>query len=193
MATTGAKRRHPASVSQRIVGSFASVVFVVVTGLSSVPNLAVDQTGKGLLEKYVKTTLPQGWGFFTKSGKDPIIVPYGISGNQTHSISTSPVGQPKYAFGLSRTGRAQGIELGLLLKYLDNTWKPCDSRNSDKCLERADREPTQTIQNISPHPSVCGEVIFLETEPVPFHFRNLVEYDRVGIRYAVAHVECDNR
>lgn len=87
-------------------------------------------------------------------------------------------------------GRAQGIELGLLLKYLDNTWKQCDTRDSNKCLENADRTPSQEIENISPSPSVCGDVIFLETEPIPFHFRDLVKYDRVGNRYAVAHVRC---
>lgn len=181
-----------ASTFQKSVGALVCVVFFVITGFGSIPNIAVDQNGKSTLERYVKATFPQGWGFFTKSGQDPVIVPYGISEGKIESISASPVGRPKYALGLSRVGRAQGIEMGLLMKHLDNTWEKCASRDAEKCVNRAKREPVQAIENISPHPSVCGDVIFLETEPVPFHFRNLVDYDRVGNRYSVAHVHCQN-
>ena len=158
----------------KVVGLAVSILFVMITGLALIPNVAVKQTGNGILERYVKTTFPQGWGFFTKSGREPIIVPYLQTDRGTAELTTSPVGQARYALGMSRTGRAQGIELGLLLKFLEGHWEECSNRDSRKCLEEASEKPfSVNATNHSPLPSVCGDVIFLETEPVPFEFREL--------------------
>lgn len=194
MSANDTEARPVITKYQKMIGSIVSVIFLVVTGLASIPNIAIDQTGAGTLEKYVKSTFPQGWGFFTKSGRDPIIVPYQVEekGNVT-PLSTSPVGQLKYGAGLSRLGRAQGIELGMLLKPLDGNWSKCETRDANSCLDSAGKDSVVEIKNISPLPSVCGKVIFIETEPIPFHFRNIVSYSRVGNRYVVANVSCTEK
>src|SRR4051812_32531054 len=77
---------------------------------------------------------PQGWGFFTRNPREPQIVPF-LRNGHWRSANLGPHAQFKYALGLNRRSRAQGVEMGLLLGKLGIAeWTPCEAELAT-CLE----------------------------------------------------------
>lgn len=110
---------------------------------------------------------PQGWAFFTRSPREPYLLPYvRASSGQWESAHVGQHAHPKHAFGLNRASRAQGVEMGLLQSEIDeDDWRDCDGAPED-CLPAL--PVTVTAENESPRPTLCGDVALLRQEPVPW-------------------------
>lgn len=115
--------------------------------------------------------MPQGWKFFTRDPREEEISVFvrdaegrWVSGLRGANAS------PRNFFGLSRATRAQGIELGLLTTAagtIKDAWQPCRDR-LEACVERS--QLVGEVTNITPDPTLCGEVGLTLQEPVPWNW-----------------------
>ena len=117
-------------------------------------------------EIHAQTWIPEGWKFFTRNPREERIAMMVRKDGQWINGSRTPNANPSNAFGLNRLGRAQGVELALLLENVPSeAWSACKG-NTTTCLEKT--EPTIRRTNISPNPSLCGSVGLVSQKPIPW-------------------------
>jgi len=137
---------------------------------SSLGNTNQHQTALNLpassqLWSLLRPTVPEGWGFFTKSPRDDDFYIYSLQTGTPVSIFRGPVLRAINAFGLERAPRAQGAEYGLLIQSLQAAnWSPCDG-DLARCAARL---PAHTLRNPSSHPLLCGPLLMMQQPPLPW-------------------------
>jgi antimicrobial peptide system SdpA family protein len=88
--------------------------------LTLLPDNPIKLREKVKLE--IQTVMPQGWAFFTKNPREPIIVAYGLQGNHWQQINGSG-GSIKYLLGLNRAGRAVSVEISTIIAQIpESSW-----------------------------------------------------------------------
>lgn len=110
--------------------------------------------------------MPEGWAFFTRDAREEDTRMFLREGGQWRNASEAPHFRPENLFGLDRTSKGQGVELGLLVQKVSS-----ESRRECKeapiiCLERA--PAALTIENTAPRPTLCGQVGLVFQKPVPW-------------------------
>ncbi|MFB1052091.1 SdpA family antimicrobial peptide system protein [Paraliobacillus sp. JSM ZJ581] len=117
-------------------------------------------------EIYMQSWFPQGWGFYSKDPTESALYMYDY---ETFEPSTNwPNNTKENLFGLKRAGRAQGIEAGLIqFKIPGESWVTCEDAPSTCAIENDGLEAVE-IENESPYPTICGEHIIVQQEPVPW-------------------------
>lgn len=115
----------------------------------------------------MRLILPEGWAFFTRDPREDRMQPYlrGADG-QWSTASMTPNFQPKNFFGIDRAARAQGVEMGLLLEAARQVERSACEEEPQVCLGRA--TVGRTLRNISPSPSLCGQVGIVFQRAVPW-------------------------
>jgi antimicrobial peptide system SdpA family protein len=137
----------------------------------------------------VALLLPEGWKFFTRDPEEPRLRPYTLKYGSWLDASRGPSAAPKYAFGLNRLVRTQGVEMALLLSTVpDSAWTPC-TRDPVRCLPQVGS--TATIRNPSPLPSLCGTIAFAKQKPVPWAWSNRSPPVVMPSRVLRLEVQCD--
>ncbi|MGW1197798.1 SdpA family antimicrobial peptide system protein [Streptomyces sp. NPDC002536] len=133
---------------------------------------------------------PENWAFFTRNpeGEQIGIYSYGADGS-VHNLLNTPQGSPANLFGLSRTQRAQGPEIGFFSTNATQHWSGC-AGYLDDCLREASKKPALKVNNTSPVPTVCGEAYLTRETTVPWSFRNQVSYDRRVEHVAHLDIRC---
>jgi antimicrobial peptide system SdpA family protein len=151
------------------VGLFWAI-FVLYVALGALP---FNPIRPPLLES-IRTQLwmPEGWGFFTRNPREDRILLYAFQNETWQSAALSPLGQPRYAMGLDRAPRAQGVEMALLLAVpaLQKSWTSCRV-DPVRCLSQQSTSK-KTIKNRSPNPSLCGLIGFVTQAPIPWAWVN---------------------
>jgi len=126
------------------------------------------------LETQVSSVLwaPQGWKFFTRDAREERTSLYVHRDGEWRSAARTPNASVENLLGANRRGRAQGIELGLLLENVPATaWQKCDGEDAMTCLDAATE--ASHPRNVSPNPSLCGEVGLVSQRPVPWAWAHL--------------------
>ncbi|WP_044895062.1 MULTISPECIES: SdpA family antimicrobial peptide system protein [Bacillales] len=115
-------------------------------------------------QRFIHKILPQGWGFFSKDPRDPMLNAYPLESDGENLVW--PNMHQKNWFGLRRTGRAQGIELGTLIaKIPESEYSQCN-KDVKSCL---DEIPVKfTIKNPTPNPTICGDWGITSEQPIPW-------------------------
>lgn len=115
----------------------------------------------------ITVLVPQGWKFFTRDPREErILVFRRDSGAKWRSASLGRIAEPAHLFGISRTPRAQGVELGLLVVRMSaHDWQACSLR-PEECLGSAPL--ARSLRNLSPNPTLCGEVGIALQKPIPW-------------------------
>ncbi|WP_027726301.1 SdpA family antimicrobial peptide system protein [Tuberibacillus calidus] len=138
-------------------------------------------------EKKVNTIswFPQGWGFFTKDPRSEDDYVYDI---QTKAEAVAwPNNTPENLFGISRYGRAQGIEVGLIEyeipksdweNYQGNMWTYFNNKS-----------PVLTINNTTPHATICGKIGLVKKEPTVWAWSKLKNVKH-PYKITVVNVKC---
>jgi antimicrobial peptide system SdpA family protein len=121
--------------------------------------------------RIVMSLIPQGWGFFTKSPRDPEMHVATLRAHDLHELNLTSSFQPRYAFGFNRLARAQGLEIDALIAELpaSSRWQDCQAASVD-CARVM---PVQArIVNRSRFPTLCGDLVLFERRPIPWAYRN---------------------
>jgi antimicrobial peptide system SdpA family protein len=133
--------------------------------------------------------MPQGWKFFTRNPREEQI--HLFAKNQDGDWLSASIGtnaDPVTYFGLSRTVRTRGIEIGLITRSVKSPqWLPCKEELS-ACFEKA--PIAAVVNNNSPNPSVCGELILLKQKPIPWAWTKAKKKVKMPITYVRVSVLC---
>jgi antimicrobial peptide system SdpA family protein len=140
----------------------------------------------------VNAVVPQGWAFFTKSPRDPILSAYEYDEHgQAYRIPELTNADYRNLFGVNRRGRAIGTELAMLLDLIPpERWVDCQPGDGG-CLSRLRAGPPHRVVTPVPGPRLCGEVVLAEELVVPYAYRDLVEETLLVNRAAYLVVECE--
>ncbi len=110
--------------------------------------------------------LPEGWAFFTRDPREENMRVFVRHEGNWVSAGMGPIAKPSNSFGLDRACRAQGVEAALLINgFPSSAFQECRDPVA-ACLERA--PITAEVQNISPTPTLCGDVGVVMQKPVPW-------------------------
>lgn len=129
------------------------VFYSIIVALPSNPlSLSKDKTN------IIQSFIPQSWGFFSI---DPTEEELNVYSLEDDDKLIWPNNRIKNIFGLSRYGRAQGTEIGLLQSEISpEKWSNCEEDPVSCLLD----EPKIHITNKTPKPTLCGEIgIAMET------------------------------
>jgi antimicrobial peptide system SdpA family protein len=156
-----------------------SIVFIYAVHAVMPPN-PIKLPFEKHLRLYALMLLPQGWAFFTRDPREERFHVFSRDQNgKWIRALRGPNASPANFFGLKRASRAQGIEVGLLLSKVPGSgWQTC-SEQPEVCLEQAPL--VATIENITPHPTLCGEVGLALQKPVPWAW----SYHRSGSQITI--------
>lgn len=132
----------------------------------------IPQTAINALEP-IRSLLPQGWGFFTKNPREPVLSIYAYRSGSWIAISEGSSTSPKRAYGLDRTARTEQYEIEDLLKQADRIpWTDCSVRDLGSCLADGYNGHQQPVSLRSEHPRFCGNIALVTTDPVPWAWAN---------------------
>ncbi|MEU6438941.1 SdpA family antimicrobial peptide system protein [Streptomyces sp. NPDC047046] len=136
------------------------------------------------------TLVPQNWAFFTRNPETGQTGAYRLGHDgEVSDLLHTPQGAPSNLFGLSRTQRAQGPELGYLNAHVTGHYAKCSAYLADCVEESAKRAPVK-VTNTSPLPTLCGDLVLTQEKTVPWAFRNEVPYQKHVDRVAHVDVRC---
>ncbi|MCH0541063.1 SdpA family antimicrobial peptide system protein [Streptomyces sp. MUM 203J] len=158
------------------------------------PKNTISLPGQQTVRHTVVNLAPQGWAFFTKSPRDPEVMPFAKSPSEKAAdgwrpLSLTPHASPGNAFGLDRQSRAQGVEIAMLLTSAQqDDWRDC-SDDRQRCLNEYGA-PARRVVNHSPDPTLCGTVGLLQERPTPWAWRDLVPEAHSLERVMVLEVSC---
>jgi antimicrobial peptide system SdpA family protein len=119
----------------------------------------------------VMSLMPEGWGFFTKSPRDPEMQVAVLHNGRFIKLNIVSSFQAKYAFGFDRLSRAQGLEIDGLLSQVQSSslWQGCQ-QNVAVCSQNL---PVQKqLVNSVQFPTLCGNLVLFERRPIPWAYRN---------------------
>lgn len=133
----------------------------------------------------------EDYGFFTKNPESDALKAFQKSGGSVLDVTSTPQNRPENLYGLSRTQRAQGPELANLSDQKHAAWVKCPtSENESQCLASAFARPATAAKNTSPVPTVCGDVVLADEVPVPWSYRQLVDYDHKVLQTVHLSIGC---
>lgn len=149
----------------------ALTVLSLYTLVSQLPESALTLPGEESFRPVSRSVLTQGWSFFTKSPTSVSIVPYRWSPDGRWTDANSgPQAAARNLFGLDRSARSQGVEIGVLdSEVSDADWKDCD-KSIDDCLSGMQ---AMAIGNRTLDPSLCGSIALVSSRPVPWAWRDV--------------------
>ncbi|TQS89908.1 SdpA family antimicrobial peptide system protein [Arthrobacter sp. TS-15] len=141
---------------------------------SSIPSTILTLPYLDQIKPNAVSAMPQGWAFFSKSPRDPSVAPYREDASGSlESLSRLPTTRVENLFGVSREGRAQGVEVALISSGSEaGNWMDCSSPVVQECVELLRDAPSIAVTNAVASPTVCGDVVLVQTTPVPWSFRH---------------------
>lgn len=133
---------------------------------------------------------PQGWAFFTRDAREDrfFVFRRGAAGDTWQPALMSPHNKPSNAFGMDRKTRAQGVEMGLMFNAAPKqAWRSCKG-DPVACL--SDAPVAFQMANISPRPTLCGDVGLVLQPPVPWAWARLPHTSQMNSRVARVKAVC---
>lgn len=173
-----------------------AVSLIVIFGLlatallfSFPSNIFVGRTHASLKNGF-NIIASESFPFFTRNPETDFAGVYSISPDgKISNLLITPQAKPRNGFGFSRRQRAQGPELAFLTKDPKLDWRKCQGSALD-CVRRGTERRAVKISNDSPVPSICGNVFLTIEKPVPWSYREFVDYNSRVQKIAYASVRC---
>lgn len=180
------------TVKHVLPASVVAVTAFTYSLLAAFPPGAIQPPGLKEYRPAILTIAPQGWAFFTKSPRDPRVEPFKIERDGAIPISAWPAGQDRYLFGISREGRSQGLETGILSQGpAAEEWHECLSNQPVECAREDTAKAIATV-NEARRPSICGDIVLVEMEHVSWAYRNMTKQTSKALKSAHLKVACPN-
>ena len=131
---------------------------------------------------------PEGWGFFTRSPREPSSIVYRIEAGRLTKLTFSNTSAHNL-FGVSRSARAFDAELALVLApVLAGTWKDCRGDPTDQHSWAPLR--VLHLANWSRTRYICGEILVVQQAPVPWAWSSSRHRIRMPSKILRATVDC---
>lgn len=179
-----------------IVGLVSLVVLSLLFLASvfySLPSNVVDRRDGSTARTGVAQLLPNSWGFFTKPPNSSELAAFTVDDGKVNYALDFPHSRPQNLFGLTRAHRAQGPELARLTNGLkESAWIDCSETDGDCIVAASNDTPPEKVTNDIDVPSLCGDVIIVEREPVPWSYRNDFDGWRLEKQSVHLDVKCNS-
>jgi len=191
-STAGAEEAVPRVRRRAVVGAVAWGVMLVLFLTSvyfALPSNVVALRGEQPLRTFFTRLLPQGWGFFTKPPDSPEVSPFLVEDGVIRHVSRFPNSKAENLFGASREQRSQGPEMANL-SHLAREWVTCAEVDGDCRVAAVETLEPTPVSSTAPVPTLCGQVVLVETVPVPWVFREDYRGWRIDSRATLLEVEC---
>ena len=142
----------------------------ITAALAAMPFHTVNLSDN--LQQTVMSLIPEGWGFFTKSPRDPEMQVAVLHNGKLQKLNIVSSFNIQYAFGFNRQSRAQGLELDGLLSRLETAslWHDCQQNVSD-CAQTL--QVQKRLVNSAQFPTLCGDLVLYQSRPIPWAYRNI--------------------
>ncbi|HVI48140.1 MAG TPA: SdpA family antimicrobial peptide system protein [Chitinophaga sp.] len=128
--------------------------------------------------------MPEGWGFFTRNPREPIIDLYHIDKQNELAPFSKSNASAEFFFGASRLGRRYGMEVSMILKSVASSeWKfftAQDYKDSISVIKEVE-VPLKTIQNT--HYLSKGKYLLVYHEPIPWTY--LKHPERFNVKWGL--------
>lgn len=160
-ANAGSSRRLGAQLIMMVIVAAMLAVYAIPSALPFNP-------AKLPLRKDLQPQLwmPEGWKFFTRDPREERLYIMRRDGDHWRSAEFGPNSRAANLFGLRRRSRAQGIEAALILERLPKShWHDC---KESPLVALSQAAVTDTVVNISPSPTFCGDIGIYMQAPVPW-------------------------
>lgn len=134
---------------------------------------------------------PQGWAFFTRSPREAELSVYRPTETGWSSINMRN-GSWETFFGLKKGGAINGIELGALVEQI-RTWDEATLAREPllpRLPELVDASNI-TLENHASVQSICGEVLLIRQEPVPWAWARSGAPVKLASRFKKVSVQCE--
>jgi antimicrobial peptide system SdpA family protein len=191
-----------AASSARSSVRLRAVIFFAYTGLLSIglyvvaiaalPHSAIASLTPAVPKISVQAFAPQGWGFFTRDPEEPKMYAFKLEQDGTWSPQLAdPIGSAKWWFGLDRSSRLQGVELGDLMSGAPaRSWQTCERMSMAECLAAARLENRQQAVNTLTIPTLCGTIVVAQRAIVPWAWSSDQDEVLMPIRLLPLEVSC---
>lgn len=142
-------------------------ILIVILAITSSLESSVLVDGK--TKKVFRYLLPQGWGFFTKSPREPQVAMYKIDNGKPQLVDYNNMSY-KNLFGFSRVARIKGYELSIILeKVPKNKYVKGKITDIDQILKL---EPIQLMPDEMINFTEKGTYIIRISNPIPWAWSN---------------------
>ena len=165
------------------------LVFGVYVLHTRMPTTALTLPAEGQLKPVMALFVPEGWAFFTKSPRDDRLLSFVRNGDGEWTyINRGPNAESRNWFGINRTSRAQGPEIGGLMSLLRaSAWQSCTG-DPRPCLEKS--QVAFSGRNRSPTATLCGTVGIVLQQPLPWAWYDARDQIQLPSRVAKLEVTC---
>jgi len=168
----------------------------VATLAASLPSTVLwNSTQLPVLRAELTRVAGQDFAFFTRSPESDQLDAYrlGADGTVGPSLLVTPQIRTANLAGVSRTQRAQGPELALLLRAVPaGRWIDCTALARADCLAALSHRPKVMLHNNSPVPTLCGPTALAIESTTKWAYRRLTD-DRYSIdKIAAVSIDCVN-
>lgn len=139
------------------------------------------------LNKIAFAISPQGWGFFTRNPREPLIDLYLINNHQLEKISI-PNASLKYAWGFNRGMRASSSQIAYFVDQIpEDKWILDPRHKADSIIQTSD---PFTVLNDFSCPVHCGKFLLAKTERIPWAWSKHEENLKIPRSVVIIDVTC---
>lgn len=185
-------RNEGSSRCSRLVLSWIHHLFVfgtiLIVGISWLPISETAPKPIRSISQAVQGVTVQGWGFFTRSPREPMVTPYIQQDGVWKSAKRGPNAVPRHVFGLDRSSRLTEFDVEIVSEELpDGTWMECNYAPLEECALTAS---SVDISTTGYKLRLCDEILLARFEPIPWAYRG--QYENTPESIALVNVECEN-
>lgn len=171
--------------------SFWIFVIGIVAG-TYLPHNPFTPTGKTKI--YLKSILPEGWGFFTRDPQEPAYYLFSKIDGKWQSVLRSPNAASDNLLGLQRNSRAQGYEYGRFLSQISTdsaVWGKCKNLTLSECLNQNEDFKSVEVKNVIENPTLCGDIWVVMRRPIPWAWYKDKKNINMPMRFIRINVICE--
>jgi antimicrobial peptide system SdpA family protein len=179
-----------------VYGSLLAIAGLASVGASLPSNIVWGRTQLLGMRAELNMIAGQNFAFFTRSPESDQVGAYRVNPDETvgDSLLVTPQNKAGNLLGLSRTQRAQGPEIALLVNAIPNSaWLDCGELDRKACLDGVRRQSTVFLRDTSRVPTLCGRVALTVEATTSWAYRHLTGTRYTIQRIAGASIECTNR
>lgn len=139
------------------------------------------------LNRHVYAITPQGWGFFTRNPREPLIDLYSINGKHYNRLSL-PNSSLKYFWGFNRGMRFSSSQTAYFVSQIpDSKWMLDSDYDIDMLAQTI---ATVDVMNDFSYPLYCGKFLLVKTERIPWAWSKHRERLKMPRSVVVINVQC---
>lgn len=155
-------------------------ISVVLLSLSFLYNLFFAslsynaQTPNYTLKKILSKTLPEGWGFFTKSPREAGYTVYAVHEGTLELVETRNTSSGNY-FGFSRKARKVSMEVSIITDLVsEELW---DKKNDPSAISLPEKLVEIDSKNL--HFLKDHELVVVKSHPIPWAWKDIVQPNQI--------------